>query len=87
MVLILMYNVLRRAAMTKVRDFWRQILSSERIARTTFQHLQVILNLLEGGSEQLRRCVPGEASDMRFYLKPMWFRPTKQLNLGIYQKR
>ena len=59
--------------MTKVRDFWRQILSSERIAGTIFQHLQVILNLLEGGSEQLRRCVPGEASDTRFYSRPRWF--------------
>ena len=57
----------------KVRDFWRQILSSERIAGTTFQHIPVILNLLEGGSEQLRRCVPGEASDTRFYPKPGWF--------------
>ena len=54
-------------------DFWRQILSSERIAGTTFQHLQVILNLLEGGSEQLCRCVPGEVSDTRFYPKPGWF--------------
>ena len=35
------------------------------IAGTNFQHLRVILNLLEGGSEQLRRCVPGEASDTR----------------------
>ena len=57
----------------KVRDFWRQILSSERIAGTTFQHIPVILNLLEGDSEQLRRCVPGEASDTRFYPKPGWF--------------
>ena len=57
----------------KVRDFWRHILSSERMAGTTFQHLWVILNLLEGGSEQLCRCVPGEASDKRFYPKPMWF--------------
>ena len=56
-----------------VRDFWRQILSLERIAGTTFQHLQIILNLLEGGSEQLRHCVPGEASDMCFYSKPRWF--------------
>ena len=64
-VLILMYSVLRRAAMTNFVTFgvWRRILSSERIAGTTFQHLQVILNLLESGSEQLRRCVPGEASD------------------------
>ena len=46
----------------KVRDLWRQILSSERIAGTTFQHLRVILNILESGSEQLCRCVPGEAS-------------------------
>ena len=30
-------------------------------------------SLLEGGSEQLRRCVPGEASDTRFYPKPRWF--------------
>ena len=68
-----MDNVLRRAAMIKFvisGDFWRQILSSERIAGTTFQHLQVILNLLEGGSEQLCRCVPGEASDTRFHPKP-----------------
>ena len=61
----------------KVRDFRpqirRQILSSERIAGTTVQHLRVILNLLEGGSERLRRCVPGEASDTRFYPKPRWF--------------
>ena len=57
----------------KVRDFWHQILSSERIAGTTFQHLRVILNLLEGGSEQLHRCVPGEASDTCFYPKPRWF--------------
>ena len=71
-----MDNVLRRAATIKFvisGDSWRQILSSERIAGTTFQHLQVILNLLEGGSEQLRRCVPGEASDTRFYPKPSWF--------------
>ena len=54
----------------KVRDFWRQILSSERIAGIAFEHLWVILNLLEGGSEQLRRCVPGEVSNMRFYPKP-----------------
>ena len=46
---------------------------SERIAGATFQHLRVILNLLEGGSEQLCRCVPGEASDTRFYPKPGWF--------------
>ena len=57
----------------KVRDFWCQILSSERIVGTTFQHLWVILNLLEGGSDQLRHCVPGEASDMHFYPKPGWF--------------
>ena len=57
----------------KLRDFWRQILSSEMIVGTTFQHLRVILNLLEGGSEQLRRCVPREASDTRFYPKPGWF--------------
>ena len=57
----------------KVHDFWRQILSSERIAGTTLQHLRVILNLLEDGSEQLLRCVPGEASDTRFYPKPRWF--------------
>ena len=57
----------------KVRDFWRQILSSERLSGTTFQYIPVILNLLEGGSEQLRRCVPGEASDTRFYPKPGWF--------------
>ena len=57
----------------KVRDFMCQILSSERIAGTTFQHLQVILNLLEGGSEQLHHCVPGEVSDTRFYPKPRWF--------------
>ena len=71
-----MNNVLRRAATIKFLisgDFWRQILSSERIAGTTFQHLRVILNLLEGGSEQLRRCVPEEASDTRFYPKPGWF--------------
>ena len=54
----------------KVCNFWRQILSSERIAGTTFQHLRV---LLEGGSEQLHCCVPGEASDTRFYPKPRWF--------------
>ena len=54
----------------KVRDIWRQILSSERIAGTIFQHVRVILNLLEGGLEQPRRCVPGEASDTRFYSKP-----------------
>ena len=47
----------------EVRDFWRQILSSERIASTTFQHIPVILNLLEGGSKQLCRFVPGEVSD------------------------
>ena len=32
-----------------------------------------ILNLLEGGLEQLRRCVPEEASDTRFYPKSRWF--------------
>ena len=71
-----MGNILRQAATIKFvisGDFWRQILSSERIAGTTFQYLQVILNLLEGGSEQLRRCVAGEASDTRFYPKPGWF--------------
>ena len=75
LVLILMYSVLRRATSgdDKVRDFWCQILSSERIAGTTFQRLQIILDLLEGGSEQLRHCVPGEASDTRFYPKPGWF--------------
>ena len=57
----------------KVCDFWRQILSSERIAGTSFQHLRIKLNLLEGGSEQLRRCVPGEVSDTCFYPKPRWF--------------
>ena len=44
-----------------------------KIAGTTFQHLRGILNLLEGGSKQLRRCVPGEASDTRFYPKLGWF--------------
>ena len=71
-----MDNILRQAATIKFvisGDFWRQILSSERIAGTTFQHLRVILNLLEGDSEQLHHCVPGEASDMRFYPKPGWF--------------
>ena len=68
-----MYNILRRAATTKFHDFWCQVLSSERTAGTTFQHLQVILNLLEGSSKQLRCSVPGEASDMRFYPKPWWF--------------
>ena len=81
-VLIVMYNALRRATSgdNKVCDFWCQILSSERIASTTYQHLRVILNLLEGSSEQLRRCEPGEASDTRFYPKPRWFstdQPTK----------
>ena len=46
-----------------VRDFWRQILSSERIGGTIFQHIPVILNLFEGGWERLRRCVPEEASE------------------------
>ena len=71
-----MDNVLWQAATIKFvisGDFWRQILSSERIAGTTFQHLRVILNLLKGGSEQLRRCVPGEASDTCFYPQPGWF--------------
>ena len=45
----------------------------QRIAGTTFQHLWVILNLLEGCSEQLRRCVPGGASDTCLYPKPRWF--------------
>ena len=31
------------------------------------------MGLLEGGSEQLRCCVPGEASDTHFYPKPRWF--------------
>ena len=48
-------------------------MSPERIAGTTFQHLRVILNLLEGRSEQLRHCVPREAGDTRFYQKPRWF--------------
>ena len=48
-------------------------MSSERIAGTFFQHIPVILNLFEGGSEQLRHCVPGEASDTHFYPKPGWF--------------
>ena len=68
-----MFSVLRRVAMTKFVTFWHQILSSERIAVTTFQHLWIILNLLEGGSEQLSHCVPGEASDTCFYSKPRWF--------------
>ena len=67
-----MHNVLTSGD-DKVCDFWRQILFSERTAGTTFQHLQVILNLLEGSSKQLRCCVPGEASDTRFYPKPRWF--------------
>ena len=64
----------------KVRNFWRQILSSERMAGTTFQHLRVILSLLEGGSEQFRRCMPGEASDACFYPKPRWFLPDQATN-------
>ena len=59
--------------------FWRQILSLERIAGTTFQHLRVILNLLKGSSEQLCRCVPGKASDMCFIQNPGGFQPTKRL--------
>ena len=45
----------------------------QRIAGTIFQHLLVILNLLEGSLEQLRHCVPGEASDTYFYPKAGWF--------------
>ena len=63
-----MYNVLASGD-NKVCDFWRQILSSERIAGTTFQHLSTGNTQLEGSSEQLRRCVPGEANDTRFYPK------------------
>ena len=69
----------------KVRNFWRQILSSERMAGTTFQHLRVILSLLEGGLEQFRCCMPGEASDASFYPKPRWFLPdqvTKSIHIS-----
>ena len=50
----------------KVHDVCYQILSSDRIAGTTFQHLRVTLNLLEGGSKQLHHCVSGEARDTCF---------------------
>ena len=71
-----MYGVLslRRAAMTKFVTFGvRFCLQRGFQVQLTFQYIPVILNLLEGGSEQLRRCVPGEASDTRFYPKPGWF--------------
>ena len=58
---------------TKFVDLWHQILSSEKIAGITVQHLQVILNLLEGDLEQLLCCVPGEASVTCSYPKPRWF--------------
>ena len=64
----------------KVRHFWSHGLSSERIAGTTFQHLRVILDLLE---EQLRRCVPGEASDTCFYPKPRWFSTDQVISIYI----
>ena len=85
-VLIFMYSILSRAA-TRKFVIWHQILSTGRIAGTTFQHLQIILNLLEGGSEQFRRCVPGEVSDTHFYPNLGGFRPTKWLNLGVSHKR
>ena len=37
----------------KVHDFWYQILSSDRIAGKSFQHLWVILNLLEGATSSV----------------------------------
>ena len=74
-----MYNV-QRQVVTTLCDFWGQILSSERIAGTTFQHLRAIPNLLEGSSEKLCCCVTGEGRDME---NPGGFRPAKQLNLAV----
>ena len=51
---ILMHNVLRRAATTKFVTFG---MSSEKIAGTIFQHLRVILNLLDGATSSL--CAKG----------------------------
>ena len=62
----------------KVCDIWCQILPSERIAGKT------LFNLFEGRSEQLRHCVPGEASDARFYPKPKWY-STDQVTSCISQ--
>ena len=71
---ILMYSVLRRAAMTKFRLLALDFVFREDCS-TTCQHLRVIhvLNLLEGGLEQLRHCLSGETGDTCFYPKPGWF--------------
>ena len=63
----------RAGGSDKVRDFWRQMLSSVRIISTSSQRVRIIFNLLEGGSKRLRRCMPGEASDRNFYPKFGWF--------------
>ena len=65
-----MDNVLRRAATIKFAisgDFWRQILSSERIAGTTFQHLRVVLTDQATTSRHISKTVSclGENSSSR----------------------
>ena len=73
MVLILMYSVLRRTAMTKFMTFGVRFCLQRGLQVQLCNTYGVILNLLGGGSEQLRRCVPGEVSDTHFYVKPRWF--------------
>ena len=46
------------------------------------QHLWVILNILDDGSEQLCRCVPREASETRFYPKTRWFSTNQATKLS-----